>query len=96
MTVDLRRVPFTSGVYHVTASVGVGKLQVEVPPNVTVDLTANAGVGNVAYLNNYGAQQFLGPAPSTGTKTKHAELVLSAQVGIGQVQLYRGPANSFG
>jgi phage shock protein PspC (stress-responsive transcriptional regulator)/predicted membrane protein len=96
MDVDLRRVPFTAGVYHVTASVAVGQLQVEVPPNVTVDLTANAGVGRVVYLNNYGAQQFLSPQASTGSKSQHAELVLAAQVGIGQVELYRGRSNSFG
>jgi hypothetical protein len=90
-TVDLRHVPFGTGVYHVTASVAVGVLRVEVPANVVVDVTAHSGIGNVVYENQNGSQQFFEGAgsPAAGRKGASPQLVLSAQAGIGQVQLYR-------
>jgi phage shock protein PspC (stress-responsive transcriptional regulator) len=91
-TVDLQHVPFGSGVYHVTASVAVGELRVEVPANVVVDVTAHSGIGDVVYENQSGSQQFF--EGLTGSNSSHGtsaspELVLTAEAGIGQVQLYR-------
>ena len=95
-TVDLRHVPFGTGVYHVTASVAVGELRVEVPANVVVDVTAHSGIGNVVYENQNGSQQFfegLGTSTS-GHRSAAPQLVLTAEAGIGQVQLYRATSTS--
>jgi hypothetical protein len=89
MTVDLRQVPFRVGVTHVTASVAVGRLLVEVPPGVVVDLTAHSGIGTVVYENGT-VQAFTQSALSRGTASHPAaQLVLDAEVGVGQVQLLR-------
>jgi phage shock protein PspC (stress-responsive transcriptional regulator) len=97
-TVDLRHVPFGSGVYHVAASVAVGELVVDVPANVVVDVTAHSGIGDVVYENADGSQQFFegsGTSRSGHGGASSPELVLTADAGIGQVQLYRAaPASS--
>jgi phage shock protein PspC (stress-responsive transcriptional regulator) len=96
-TVDLRHVPFGTGVYHVTASVAVGELVVDVPANVVVDVSAHSGIGDVVYENANGSQQFFeGSGPLKGSHgSASPQLVLTADAGIGQVQLYRAaPASS--
>jgi len=47
MHVDLRDVTFRPGTTHVTATVGIGQLVVELPPGPAVSVTAHAGMGNV-------------------------------------------------
>jgi phage shock protein PspC (stress-responsive transcriptional regulator) len=93
-TLDLADVSFPDRVVHVTASVGIGRLLVEVPPGLEVSITAHSGIGNVVYNN-------LGPGPFSGTVSvsPHGKtittsdssglLVLDAQAGIGQVDLVR-------
>jgi phage shock protein PspC (stress-responsive transcriptional regulator) len=97
-TVDLRHVPFRPGVYHVTASVAVGELVVDVPANIVVDVSAHSGIGDVVYENQNGSQQFFegsGTSKSAHGKASSPQLVLTADAGIGQVQLYRAaPASS--
>jgi phage shock protein PspC (stress-responsive transcriptional regulator) len=96
-TLDLRHVPFGTGTYHVTASVAVGELVVEVPANVVVDVAAHSGIGDVVYENANGSQQFfegLGTVKSGHGKAASPQLVLTADAGIGQVQLYRAAAAS--
>jgi hypothetical protein len=92
-TVDLRHVAFTAGTYRVTASVAVGQLVVEVPSNVVVDVTAHSGIGNVVYENQNGSQQFF-ERPTTGAHGAAPVLVLVADAGVGQVQLYRATSAS--
>lgn len=88
MTVDLRRVRFVAGsTVHVTATVGVGQVTVEVPPGVVVDVNAHAGLGKVT--SSPGDLQSLGAAGPGA----HPELDLTVAVGIGQVDLVRGPAS---
>jgi predicted membrane protein len=96
-TVDLRDVPFGNGVYHVTASVAVGELVVDVPANVVVDVSAHSGIGDVVYENADGSQQFF--EGSSASRSGHGSassprLVLTAEAGIGQVQLYRAVPSS--
>jgi phage shock protein PspC (stress-responsive transcriptional regulator) len=91
-TVDLRHVDFTTGTYHLTASVAVGQLVVDVPANVVVDVTAHSGIGNVVYENENGSQQFFERPTTTsgaGARNSAPVLVLVADAGVGQVQLYR-------
>jgi phage shock protein PspC (stress-responsive transcriptional regulator) len=80
MNVDLSHVAF-QGTTTVTATEGIGKLMVEVPAGVTVDLRTHIGIGGV---QNYDA----GSAPVGGVVHRTgANLVLNLQVGIGQIQV---------
>ena len=91
MTVDLRQVDFPGHPTSVTASVGIGRLLVEVPPGVSVSLSAHSGMGNVVYGPG-GQSAFVGPAGTTATvfgPAARPQLILDADVGIGQVQLVR-------
>jgi hypothetical protein len=88
MTVDLRQLPFAQTTLHVTATVAVGRLLVEVPPGTVVSVTARSGIGRVDYGPG-GAATFNLSAAAT-----RPQLVLVAQVGIGQVELVRGSPQS--
>jgi phage shock protein PspC (stress-responsive transcriptional regulator) len=82
MNLDLSHVAF-KGTTSVTATEGIGKLLVEIPAGVTVDLRTHVGIGNV---ENYDA----GSVPAGGVVVVHpsgANLVLNLSVGIGQIQL---------
>jgi len=91
MTVDLRQVDLPDRPTTVTASVGVGRLLVEVPPGVSVSLSARSGLGNVAYGPG-GQSAFVNPGGTPSAfvaRAAHQQLILDADVGIGQVQLVR-------
>jgi phage shock protein PspC (stress-responsive transcriptional regulator) len=92
LTVDLRGVQFPPGATHMTASVGIGHLLVEVPPGLQVSVTAHSGIGVVNYGNDQTATGF---SNSTNGRALTAQnnsprLVLTAEAGIGEVQLVRG------
>jgi phage shock protein PspC (stress-responsive transcriptional regulator) len=93
LTVDLRAVHFTNRVLHVTASVAVGLVTVEVPPGVVVDVSAHAGVGNV--VSSPGdLQSFAGPSGASARgASQRPQLVLVAEAGVGQVRLVRAAAS---
>ncbi len=95
-TVDLRAVPFTHATVHVTASVAVGRLLVEVPPGVVVDVDAHSGIGSVSY--GPGGQATFTPLPnaSPGPGSPPPQLVLVAEAGIGQVDLVRAAPDTPG
>ena len=82
-TVDLSHVAF-SGTTSVTVTQGIGRLIVDVPAGVTVDLRTHVGIGNVV---NYDAgSDFISP-PAVVHRIPGANLVLNLQIGIGQIQL---------
>jgi phage shock protein PspC (stress-responsive transcriptional regulator) len=88
MTVDLRRVHFVPGKpLHVTATVGVGQVTVDVPPGVVVDVNAHAGLGKVT--SSPGDLQSFGG----GGAGAHPELDLTVAVGVGEVELVRAAAS---
>ena len=86
LTVDLRRVHFSdhAAPRHLTASVAVGVVTIDVPRGVVVDVTAHSGIGNVV-TSPAGLGQF---QPPTAHRAP-AQLVLNVDAGIGQVQLNR-------
>ncbi len=89
MTVDLRQVRFPASTVHVTASVAVGHLTVDVPPGVVVDVSAHAGFGDVSSSPG-DLQSFSTPATGAAGRTDRAHvLVLVAEVGVGRVDLVR-------
>jgi hypothetical protein len=72
------------------ASVGVGQLVVDVPAGAVVDVRANASIGSVDYGAS-GPASFATPTgPATVFGTPRPQLVVDAQVGIGQIRLLRG------
>ncbi len=90
LTVDLRRIRFVPGAapVHVTASVTVGVVTVDVPPGVVVDVAAHSGVGNVvASTGSVGDFGSVGTGAHAGARAP--SLILSVQAGVGQVRLDR-------
>lgn len=88
LTVDLRRVHFAATTLHVTASVAVGVVTVEVPPGVVVDVSAHSGFGNVT-ASPGDLQSFSGPDDVAGRAATRPQLELVAEAGVGQVRLIR-------
>jgi phage shock protein PspC (stress-responsive transcriptional regulator) len=86
LTVDLTRVPLGAATRTITASVSVGQLVVDVPRGAVVDVDAHSGIGRVAYGSS-GPQAFA--APQTAFGPARPQLIIDAQVGIGQVRLER-------
>lgn len=87
LTVDLTHVPLGAATRTITASVAVGQLVVDVPRGVIADVDAHSGIGNVAYGSS-GPEAFA--APQTAFGSARPQLIIDAQVGIGQVELERG------
>ncbi len=90
MTVDLTHVAFGSTTTKLTASVGAGLLVVDVPSGVVVDVSAHSGIGSVTYGSS-GEQSFETPGASASSVfgLPRPQLVLTAEVGIGRVELER-------
>ena len=93
LTVDLSGVSFPAGTTHVTASVGIGQVVVEVPTGTDVSVTAHSGMGDVWVFGTddggFGATRSF-DSPGTGNQADAtAHLVLEAQAGLGQVRIVR-------
>lgn len=81
---------------NVTASVGVGKLTVDIPANVVVDLQTRVGIGGVSLNTWQGANEYesfsdypSGVAHAVSAR-RDPHLTLSVQIGIGQIWIVRG------
>jgi phage shock protein PspC (stress-responsive transcriptional regulator) len=99
MRVDLRDVTFGPGTTQVTATVGIGHLVVDLPAGPAVSVKAHAGVGDVQMFG----QDYSGISPGDTAQTaggsanaaNGARIVLDAEAGVGQVQVFRdGDAGS--
>jgi len=95
MRVNLSSVDFGPGTTHVTATVGIGHLVVELPPGPAVSVTAHSGLGDVQMFgqNDGGfATRHTVQVPGTaGGPGRAARIVLDAETGVGQVQIIRTP-----
>jgi phage shock protein PspC (stress-responsive transcriptional regulator) len=93
MTVDLRQVAFRPGTTHLTATVGIGHLVVDVPPGTPVSVSAHSGLGDVQVFGvNTGGYATRQTAQLPGAQldpATAAHLVLDAETGVGQVQVLR-------
>ncbi len=93
MVVDLRDVAFRPGTTHITATVGIGHLEVEVPPGPSVSVSAHSGLGAVQVFGQtdggFSTHQTMqvGGAATGRAQTPH--IVLDAEAGVGQVQVTR-------
>jgi phage shock protein PspC (stress-responsive transcriptional regulator) len=89
LNVDLSDVPFRTGTTHVTASVGVGRLIVEVPPGPTVTVVAHSGLGDVEVFGQSNGGLSTVQSVQSGATGSRTRLVLDADAGVGQVQVVR-------
>ncbi len=91
LNVDLSDVAFRPGTTHVTASVGIGRLFVEVPPGPTVSVVAHSGLGDVeVFGQSSGGLSTVQTMQSGGARSgTRSRLVLEADAGVGQVQVVR-------
>ncbi|WP_247197253.1 PspC domain-containing protein [Streptomyces sp. GESEQ-35] len=96
-TLDLTRVPLTKGqTLDTGADVGVGRLKVIVPKDVTVKMTIDVGVGDIQLPGDEqrdvdvepGRHKELTLAPPSGTKST-GTLDLDLRVGVGQAEVSR-------
>ncbi|MEV6171055.1 PspC domain-containing protein [Streptomyces sp. NPDC051954] len=96
-TLDLTRVPLTKGqTLDTGADVGVGRLKVIVPKDVTVKMTIDVGVGDIQLPGDEqrdvdvqpGRHQELTLSPASGTKST-GTLDLDLRVGVGQAEVSR-------
>jgi hypothetical protein len=87
---DLRQLQVPAGTTTVEARVGVGELVVEIPDNVSVEVDARSGLGNVRVFG----QEESGPGSRVRRNSReggsgYRRLVLDLRVGIGQVEVDR-------
>jgi phage shock protein PspC (stress-responsive transcriptional regulator) len=91
MTVDLSAVDFTDRDIHTDVRVGIGDLQITVPPNVDVTIRVHAGVGDVTLFgvdySGAGVTQAVTDDGSDGAGGGSLDLVLN--VSLGQVEVLR-------
>jgi phage shock protein PspC (stress-responsive transcriptional regulator) len=95
LSLDLRDVPLTDGITRVKSSLGIGELDVDVPADTQVDVTAHAGAGATDIFGRVeggwpqDTHRSAGPA-GTGV------LYLDLRVGAGSVKVRRWtPDGSF-
>jgi phage shock protein PspC (stress-responsive transcriptional regulator) len=91
MTLNLRGVNFEGQTVHLTATVAIGQLNVEVPPGVQVDLSAESGSNGINYYP-YGQGSFNGTT-QTGRNPSHLDLTV--KVGIGVIGLFRAAPSAW-
>lgn len=89
VTVDLQRVAFPAGTTRARVELGAGQVRVLVPDDVTVQVDAEASIGDVVV----DSQERSGVAPSftgvlAGTSTERV-LDLDVSVGFGRVEVAR-------
>ena len=90
MNVDLSAVSFRSGTTHVTATVGIGRLVVEVPPGPSVSVVAHSGLGDVeVFGQNNGGLSTVQTVSASGATGSRSHVVVDADAGVGQVQVIR-------
>jgi phage shock protein PspC (stress-responsive transcriptional regulator) len=102
MRVDLSDVAFRPGTTHVTATVGIGNLVVEIPDGTAVSVSAHSGMGMVqvfgqdetgfstSRVTRVAGPQGAAGVTETGNSANTPRLVLDAQTGVGKVQVVRG------
>jgi phage shock protein PspC (stress-responsive transcriptional regulator) len=95
MTLDLRDLPRREGITDIEATVAMGEVLVQVPDDVTVEVHAEAGAGEVDVLGRSDGgvsveSDRLAPATRTSsTTTSTARLRLDLAVGFGHVKVDR-------
>jgi len=86
-------VNFGSGTTHVTATVGIGNLVVELPPGTAVSVAAHSGLGDVQMFGQddggFSTGRTVQSPGNAATGGATSRLVLDAEAGVGRVQVMR-------
>jgi phage shock protein PspC (stress-responsive transcriptional regulator) len=90
LDVELQDVRFPVGETHVKATLGIGDLVVRVPQNVTVEVDARAGAGEVNLFGTTHDGRVVHERTTQPGDDPARVLVLDARVGLGQVEVRRG------
>lgn len=86
LVLDLRRLEMT-GPAEITANVGVGKLSVLVPADMALQITAQAGIGEVVLFGD--SQSGIGVTHAQARPGSGDRLTLDLGIAIGQVEVKR-------
>jgi hypothetical protein len=78
-----------SGTTYVTATQGVGVLNVYVPAGVKIDLRTHAGLGDT-----FSFRVIRNTTSATPVQHAGATLVMNLEVGIGKIQIYHDYTSS--
>ena len=93
LELDLRDLELPAGETVVEADVGMGELVVIVPDGVALDVTAEAGAGELLVLGRH--EEDWSPhirVVEDGDSGDAPRLVLDAEVGLGEIRVLRDPA----
>jgi phage shock protein PspC (stress-responsive transcriptional regulator) len=91
--VDLSRLSLAPGETRLDASVGVGELVIELPPDVPVEVTGRVQGGNLSVLDEQeDGVDVREHAVDPGFERARKRLVLDAKVGLGNLEIRRAPA----
>ncbi len=89
---DLGELDMNGATKHVTATVGIGDMDVIVPRNVKVVVHARAGAGELRlFYRNFGGTQLDRTMTFPASGKQAGELDLDLRVGVGQVQIWQAP-----
>lgn len=89
-TLDLSDVPFGVGLTHVDAELGMGKLRVVVPGDVTVRVTGHATGGDLRLLGRERSGGSVDESVTDVGSRPARVLVLDTKIGFGDVEVVRG------
>lgn len=93
LVVDLSAVNFKPGTTDVTATVGIGRVLVELPAGPSVSVTARSGLGNVQVFGQndggFDSAQTMQSAGFDGAPGNSAHIVVDAEAGVGAVDVVR-------
>ncbi len=93
MRVDLSDVEFGAGTMHVTATVGIGNLVVELPPGTAVSVAAHSGLGDVEVFGQndggFSTRRTVSAPGNSSNTAATARIVLDAETGVGRVEVTR-------
>ncbi len=92
LTVDLSEVTFAPGTTHISATVGIGRLVIEVPRDPSVSVAAHSGAGNVEVFDHDQSgfdTRTRTQSDAAGDRSRRVHLVVDAETGVGQVRVVR-------
>jgi phage shock protein PspC (stress-responsive transcriptional regulator) len=90
LDVDLQDVRFPVGAKHVKVQLGVGDLIVRVPDDITVEVDARAGAGQVTLFGQADDGRGVHVRTTDVGTDRLRVLVLDARVGLGHLEVQRG------
>lgn len=95
LLIDLRAVDFDGRTQDLEIDLGIGELEIVVPPGVCVGGRAQVGMGEVRILDRSDAGVDLDTTYGTPGGPRAGRLLLDADVGMGEISVRSAPAGPF-